>query len=182
MHIVISVIAFIIVGIGVLANRTDVFYNHFPPDSVNGGEVLSETVDSLNEESESADGDVEIETVEEPTSSPTSQPTTPPTVQGNQTDNNSQISYYQYPNSKVVSSSSTTMTLSSSDNTDTITDWYKDRITEKGMGVRSFVKTKANDKVLNKLSGASNSDKVDIEISRPSGDTITTIMVSLTSV
>ena len=52
------------------------------------------------------------------------------------------------------------------DNYEKILQKYKDKIKEKGMSVTSFVTTSANGNILNKLSGASGNEEVNIEIKR----------------
>jgi len=89
------------------------------------------------------------------------------------------VSGFLYPGSKVVAQTQTTLSLESSDNTDVITDWYKDKIKGIGANVKSFVVTRANDKVLNKLVGANSSVEVSVEISKDPGSTLAKILVSV---
>lgn len=88
------------------------------------------------------------------------------------------FSTYIYPDSKTVKSSAGLLVLESLDNPDKITDWYKEKIKSQGMKTTSFVVTRVNGNVLNKLAGSDgktnihitvtktqNQDKVSIEIS-----------------
>lgn len=101
------------------------------------------------------------------TLTPTSKPST------------SNIFDYKYPNSETVSSSDTSLLLNSTDNVGVITDWYKEKIKESGMNVKTFVTTKANDNILNKLVGANGEKKVRIEISKNGEGSTVRISISL---
>jgi len=92
---------------------------------------------------------------------------------------NTNINNYKYTNSVVVSSSDKFLLLNSEDSTDAITDWYEEKIRGEGMNVTSFVKTKANDKVLNKLVGAKSGKEVSVEISKEGVSSPVKISVSI---
>ena len=83
----------------------------------------------------------------------------------------------QYPGSSVLQSSDTSMSLTSGDSPDAITQWYKAYIEAQHMNVKSFVTTKANDKVHNVLVGAGNGE-IRITITKDSGQSDTSITVS----
>jgi len=93
----------------------------------------------------------------------------------------SNILEYKYPNSQIVSSTSTLMSLESSDNSDSITDWYKGKINSLGMNVKTFVTTSANEKVLNKLVGADGVKEINIEISKEDSQSIVKISITIIS-
>jgi hypothetical protein len=82
-----------------------------------------------------------------------------------------------YPGASIVSSNDDGMTLTSSDDTDSITQWFKAYIEAQHMNVKSFVTTKANDKIHNVLVGAGNGE-LRVTITRDSGETKTTIVLS----
>ena len=67
----------------------------------------------------------------------------------------------------------------SQDDPDAITQWYKGQIQNMGLGTKSFITTKTNDNVLNKLVGADGGREVRIEITRTSGSSTTEIKVSV---
>lgn len=71
----------------------------------------------------------------------------------------------KYPNS-VVLESSNELILESEDDPETITNWYKGKIQEMGLRTKSFVQTRANDAILNKLSGANSDKEINVEISK----------------
>jgi hypothetical protein len=77
---------------------------------------------------------------------------------------------YIYPNSKVISSN---------DGDEIITGWYKGKIVNGDMNVRTSVKTKTNGKVLNKLVGADGEKEINIEISKEPDDPKVTIIVEI---
>lgn len=81
-------------------------------------------------------------------------------------DNNSD---WFYPGAKMISEGMTTV-LESSDDTDKITDWYKEKIESEGFNVRSSVKTSANDNIKNVISAAKNSSNVHVEITKKPED------------
>jgi len=84
-----------------------------------------------------------------------------------------------YPNSKQTENSGNTFSLQSYDDPGKITDWYKQKIESMGMSAKSFVQTKANDNVLNKLAAASGNKKIDVEIEQKAGEQVVKIKVSL---
>lgn len=106
-----------------------------------------------------------------PTTQPTPKPTTPPAVNQGE---------FQYPGSTRVGSDDETVTYQSQDDSDRITDWYEEKIRSLGMNAKSFVKTRTNDNVLNKLVGADGSREVRVEISKPAASSTVTIKVSIT--
>lgn len=71
---------------------------------------------------------------------------------------------FQYPGSK-------------SDDVDKITNWYKEKIKQEGYNATSFVTTKTNGKVLNKLAGAKAGSKVEVVISQ--SDTSSPVEISV---
>ena len=89
------------------------------------------------------------------------------------------LSDFLYPGAKILTISQTSASLESSEDPDKITDWYKDKIVGLGMNVKSFVNTKANDRVLNKLAGANATRQINVEISKDSGTSLVKISVSL---
>ncbi|EKD91305.1 MAG: hypothetical protein ACD_30C00026G0002 [uncultured bacterium] len=87
------------------------------------------------------------------------------------------IGDFVYPNSKKVSGGENSFVLESNDNPDSITDWYKEKIRNLGMNVKTFVTTKTNGKVLNKLVGAGREGEVIVEISKSAGSGVVEIRV-----
>ena len=67
----------------------------------------------------------------------------------------------------------------SSTDTDTITDWYRTKINTLGYNVKSFVKTKTNDRILNKLAAAKQGSEILVEISREPGSQTSTITIGI---
>lgn len=83
---------------------------------------------------------------------------------------------YIYPGSAVVETSSGSIKMTSTGNADEVTKWYKDKIVSMGMNVNSFVSTKTNGNILNKLSGADGTREVKVEIKKKANDTTVEIM------
>ncbi len=110
-------------------------------------------------------------------SSSTPQPTT--INERKEADQDSGISEYKYPSSFVISSDPNSLVLESSDDSDKITDWYKDKIVREGLSVRTSVKTKTNGKVLNKLVGSDGEHKINVEVGKLSDSAIIRITVVL---
>lgn len=101
--------------------------------------------------------------------------TTPESTQTN----NLGIDEWIYPGASVTSKSGASLSLETGDNTESVTDWYKEKVREKGFNAKSFVTTKTNDNVLNKLSGAKEGQEVLIEIKKAPSETSAKITVTL---
>src|SRR3990172_1860253 len=136
------------------------------------GKVLSE--ENLKEEDGSnrnASGKVSVETnIEANESANIATPTLVPSLIP--TPRIVSLESYKYPNSVDVSTSQKTLTLQSQDSSNTVTDWYKNKIINEGMNVKTFVKTSANSNILNKLTGAREGEEVNVEISKEPSESI----------
>jgi len=137
---------------------------------LNGGEKTGETL-SLEAESQepSISSPTQIPTATSspaPTNSPTSLPS--PLIG---------TSAFIYPGARIIASSDSSATLESTENPDKITDWYKEKIKSWGGNVTSFVVTKTNDNVLNKLVGSNGKGEVKVEIKKDSGSSVVKIIV-----
>lgn len=86
---------------------------------------------------------------------------------------------FKYPDSTIVSQSSSLLSLESSNTPDDITKWYEDKIKSFGFNVKTFVKTKTNGNVLNKLAGAKNNLGVLVEINKENDQEKVKITVTL---
>lgn len=118
-----------------------------------------------------------------PTFSPSLTPTKIPTKTPTPTSKslvNTSLSSFVYPNSVVLESSSNSLELTSQDDPDKITNWYKDKIKATGISVTSFVTTKTNNNVLNKLVGADGKLEVRVEIEKNANEERAHIFVDLT--
>lgn len=126
----------------------------------------------------------ESEESPQPTPEVTPQPTVIPTPQPMKSDTPQtsvevNMQNYIYPGAKVTVSTSTSLNLESNDNPDTITNWYKDKIKSESMNVTSFVVTKTNGNVLNKLVGAKEGMELRVEIKKNAKDSTVYIIVSV---
>lgn len=108
---------------------------------------------------------------------PTEKPTHTPVPTNFSID--SSLSAFHYPGAAVLSSSSTYLELTNSDSSEKITNWYKDKITKLGMNTKSFVTTSTNGTIVNKLVAADGSTEIRVDITKSSGENITTIKVEM---
>ncbi|MFH0936824.1 MAG: hypothetical protein V1808_00850 [Candidatus Daviesbacteria bacterium] len=111
--------------------------------------------------------------------SPTSKPT--PTSSNNSPTSQtsgSGLSDFKYPSSNQISSTPDTLILESNDNPDLITNWYKEKIRSLGYKSKSFVQTKTNRNILNKLGAASGSMEVRVEIKKTAE--VSTVSITIT--
>ena len=98
-----------------------------------------------------------------------------------QVSQNQNIDEYVYPGSKIISSSGQNLTLTSGDDPNKVTSWYKEKIQSKNLNVNSFVTTEANDKILNKLVGDNGRVSVNVEISQEKNGSPVNITIGITS-
>ena len=169
MNIVLLISAVLLVIAGVV-------FNQIKSDRIIQPPVSQEQEESQETQEES---EVEIETPT-PTQKPIAPKPTAPQIQQTPRDEGL-LSSLSYPNAEVVSSGESTLTLRSNDDSDVITDWYKEKITGLGMNTKSFVKTKTNDNVLNKLVGADGQTEIRVEITKQANNPTTEIKVTAIS-
>jgi len=79
-----------------------------------------------------------------------------------------------------LESSSASSVFESNDDPDLITNWYKEKIKSLGMNSKSFVQTKTNGNVLNKLVGARGDKEIRVGIVKKNDESVTKITVSTT--
>lgn len=106
---------------------------------------------------------------------PTHEPTNAPT----QSAVNASIDFYVYPGSTIINTSSSSLTLQSSDPPDAVTNWYKEKIKAEGMNAKSFVQTSTNGTVHNELVAAGNGKKILVSIKKNPDQSMVRIDVSL---
>jgi len=106
-------------------------------------------------------------------------PNTPaPTAAGN-FNSNLQLSDFTYPNSSLVSKSGNSQTLQSSDDPQSVSSWYQNRINGLRMGAKSTINTTTNGNTNDVIDAAGGGIEVKINITKSSGDLNTTINVTL---
>lgn len=88
------------------------------------------------------------------------------------------FSQMRYPNSVFISNNNSSLTLVSSDDSQAITNWYKNTMKRLGYRITSFAEAKTNG-VQNKLVGVNAMIQVSIELTKHSNGSLTTISVSL---
>jgi hypothetical protein len=175
MHTFIIALAVIVVAAGAYVNAST--GNHTLFDS----EITVSTDDNVLSDESTQE---EPTKTESPKVTNTDTPKPSVTIIPTKTPTNSQsaeISTYRYPDSTIVSQTSTKLLLESNAPDTKITDWYKSVIKSRGMNVTSFVTTQTNGNVLNKLAAESStsSEHVEVEISKRESDDIVTITVLL---
>jgi hypothetical protein len=84
-----------------------------------------------------------------------------------------------YPGSEVVSSGSDSLSLKITDDPDKITDWYKEKIISGNMNVKTFVTTKTNNDVLNRLVGAKSGLEIGVEIKKDDIKSFSEVLVTI---
>ncbi|MCL5438804.1 MAG: hypothetical protein M1268_02345 [Patescibacteria group bacterium] len=105
------------------------------------------------------------------------QPSNTPAPIINKNQNSKQNEDLIYPGSVKIKNDNGNLELESLDDAQKITDWYKEKIKGMGMNAKSFVQTKANDKVLNKLVGSNGKKEVRVEISKENNQSTVKIFV-----
>ena len=168
MNIVVTIVAVVLVITGVFISKI----SKKEIQTSETSQVLSVEEEIKEEEVTPTVGSHQTDTPI-PTKTPIPSPTNTPKPAS------SNLSSFQYPNSQVVSSGENSLILNSIDNADTITDWYKEKIKGEGMSVTSFVTTKTNDNVLNKLVGADGEREIRVEITKEAGSSTVKISVTL---
>lgn len=100
-----------------------------------------------------------------PALSPTSIPPTAKPTAIPQT--SSSLNAYRYPNASVTSQSQNEIDMTTTDDAQVVTDWYKNTISTQGLHTTSFVQTSTNGDILNKLAaGLSGGGQITITISK----------------
>lgn len=166
MHIAALALAIILLLSGVAVNSAKTKLK-----ITNNSEVLSEQTAQPSPTNSATPSPTPTSTV---TTTPTASSTAAPTSTSQPVSNNS----YIYPNSKIVSQPGSETVLESSDNPDTITTWYQDKIKSDGFNIKNFVKTKVNGKVENKLAGADGDREINIEITKEVNSQIVVIKIN----
>ena len=169
MHILVTIAAVSIFALGIYFNQ--IFNRNKDLSEKIEKKVLSEL--STEENKNSPTPAITSQKVEMNISGTPPTPTSPPTLSSNS------IEKYIYPDAKVTQSFLNNVRLTTTDDPTIVTKWYRNKIIESGMSVRSFVTTSANEAILNKLSGADSENEVIVEIKKDVGESRVFISVSL---
>lgn len=114
-----------------------------------------------------------------PTPQPLSEFSTSPLPHSSPSPSSISLANFIYPNSQLIQSSSSSIILESNDNSQTITEWYKDKIRSLGFNAKSFITTNANGKILNKLAASNGEAEIMVEIEKEPQSQIVKISVNL---
>lgn len=94
--------------------------------------------------------------------------------------NSNSLDLYVYPGSQQLSQEADKTTLESSDKAETVGNWYKNIINAQGASIKTFITTKANEKVLIKLVGTNKNLSISVTISQESSKSKTKIDLVVT--
>lgn len=166
--IIVSAVALVVFTVGVYVNNRQKasFANK------SGVNVVINSPEEKQDLKEETD-----EIIEEPTATPAFTPTLAPDLSPTA----SFLDEYKYPNSETIGEEKNKLILESYDDTNIITNWYKDLIKKDGKNVKNFVSTKTNGDVLNKLAGADSLERLEVEITKKGSEIKTTITVQVTN-
>lgn len=142
-------------------------------------EVLSQESETPTEDSQTETSFYDLKSDSQPEDIESDAPSSTSTPTPSQTQENVNLQEYLYPNSEMLTSSPSFVSLKAYDDPDVITDWYKEKIRQLGLSVTTFVVTKTNDSVLNKLVGSSEAEEISIEIKKDASQDEVNIEVSL---
>jgi hypothetical protein len=85
---------------------------------------------------------------------------------------------FRYPKAEVLSLAGSSFQLRSFDDVQKITDWYKEKISEREMTVRTFVQTNSNGIVSNQLLGANQQEQVKVTINKDGSAVGITVLIT----
>lgn len=106
-------------------------------------------------------------------------PSSPPTTQVAE-ELNPPLSELVYPESVIISSSPNAIRLETTAETQTITDWYKDKIKSLNFESKSSVAVSKNGNIENRMIGEKAQEHVYIEIKKPNGFLKTSVNIEIT--
>lgn len=177
MNIVLTILAVITLVGGIYFNKQGTA--GFRAQEVQAPEVLSQETDSNQPELPPLPEEPQI------TSTPSPKPTVKPTplvtpAPSSLAPNSSaSLDSFIYPGASVVSRSSSKLTLTSGENPNTVKNWYKNKFKELDMNAVASTQNNVNGNVKNKLAGDNGQTNAEIEITKDSGASLTTIIVEL---
>lgn len=169
----------LVVFVGIIATHKSTIQKGSEEKNSKKSESVSPTPTDTKEVKSSNDSQITIEQkTEQSTVTPTTEQNVEPTTSPQE--NKATSPDFQYPGSTPIKSGSTGggESYQTTDNSQTVTNWYKDKIKSLGMKTTAFVQTSTNGNVLNKLAGSSSSTNVTIEIIKKSSENTVYIAVS----
>lgn len=111
-----------------------------------------------------------------PTSTPI--PTSQPASDTPKNTDQVNLNTFRYPNATVTSSSDNSLSMTSTDSPESITNWYEQAIKNNGYNSRASAKTNSNGTIENKLGGGKNGESINITIKKSAGNNQVTITVT----
>lgn len=100
-------------------------------------------------------------------------PTPSPTVDSDSVN----LDEYVYPAGNILERTENSVSLESSVEPKTITDWYKEKIESNDMNVRTFIQTNSNNNVVNRLVGTDGETQIRVDIVKKGEDMNTKVQV-----
>lgn len=91
----------------------------------------------------------------------------------------SELNEFRYPNSELIQSGDNSNSLESSDDSQIVTNWYKNKIINSSMEIKTFIQTNANEKIVNRLAGSDIKRKVEVEITKENDQSKTKIFINI---
>ena len=167
MNITLVAIAIVVIIVGVVSSRGSLINQTEEIVEEKKEEVLSEETESPTPSPQSGTGEQATPTA---TSIPMPSPSSDPSNETMEQPNNANYSDWIYPNSNIISQENV-LVMTSSDSTDAIHDWYRNKINSGGYNVRNSVKTSANDVVKNVINAVNDDSSVNVEITKDGGST-----------
>lgn len=177
MKIFVVIIASLVLTSGIVYSQVQKSISHKQEETVLSANTQDDLVNESVEEENTVDENVSSYT-QEMSVTPTPLPTRTPSV-SDEPQTNTTLDNFIYPGSEAVNSSDSSLLLRSSDETENITNWYKEKITSEHMNAKSFVATKTNGNILNKLVGANGELEIVVEIKKEPVKNYSDITVSI---
>lgn len=86
-----------------------------------------------------------------------------------------------YPDTKIISESSTAIRLEAETDVETLTNWYKEKIKSLSFNSKSFISANSNGNIEKRLIGQKENEELYIEIKKPNGFIKTVINIELSN-
>jgi hypothetical protein len=106
-------------------------------------------------------------------------PTVTPTSQPEDKTSGLLLADFRYPQAEVVSLEANNLSLKSFDSVEAITGWYKKKITDLNLSIRSFIQTNTNGAVSSRLTGVGKKGKIGVEIEKEEASASVKILVTV---
>lgn len=178
--VVLTFIAAMVLVAGIVVSQKRLPLDEYLPEPQE--QVLSDETQTTNESRQNMESKVEINSSESDSSTNIEITNAPAEGDNDQVSDDHTIQQFIYPQSSVIAQGSQEIELTSVDDPEKITDWYKNKLQELDMNVNSSVSTSANGNVNNELVSAKGTSEVRIKIEKMSGSQSVNITVMIVGV